>query len=557
MSSLAKAVSVAILMGVAGQSAAADQSGAITRALNAIHKNPAATRTSAGDGFSARSVIVDRDGTEHVRMNRTYQGLPVIGGDLVVHSRAGVFRDASLAMVAPINIPVTPKLTASQAIVNAGAEFGTDFHAMPTARLAVYFRRAAPKLAYDVLYVGTARDKTPIRMHYFVDATSGAILEQENDIETGILPGGAPGTGIPAGTPSTTPATGSGRSLLAGAVPLNTQWNATRRIYELKDTTRGNSYINDLGNGFRGFGTLVVDGDNRWGNGTMSDRATVAVDAAYGFGKTWDYYKNAFGRLGIADDGVGPVGIVHYESNYNNAFWNNDCFCMSFGDGDGLTFKPLVAIDVMGHEMSHGVMHATADLAYVPGDTGGLNEANSDIMGTMVEFSANNSAEPGNYLIGETLVLPAYGQPALRAMFKPSLDGISDDCYPDASVDNGAYLQFFQTAKDPHFTSGVGNHFFYLLAEGAVVPTGVGVPAGLAPNDLVCNGNVGLTGIGRGAAQQIWYRAVTVYMTSTTKYVDARVATLKAAADLFGGPTSATPANYNAVAAAWDAVNVH
>ena len=131
------------------------------------------------------------------------------------------------------------------------------------------------------------------------------------------------------------------------------------------------------------------------------------------------------------------------------------------------------------------------------------------------------------------------------------MDGISDDCFPDGSDPN--YLNFFKNCKDVHYTSGVANHFFYLLAEGAVVPAGALVPAGLTPNDLVCNANTGLVGIGREAATQIWYRALTVYMTSTTDYASARVATLNAAADLYGAGSP----QQSAVAAAWDAVNVH
>jgi Zn-dependent metalloprotease len=540
MSPLAKALSVAILMGTAGQSAAVTGP-AVDRALAAIRQNPAPTRLSTADAFKARSVTVDRHGVEHVRLDRTYQGLPVIGGDLVVHSRAGVFKSASLTQAKPITIGTTPTVTSDAAITAAGVKFGTKFDAVPTARLVVYARRAAPRLAYDVLYVGKAKDGTPMRMHYYVDALTSAILDKEDAVHTGTLPGDT--------TPSTTPAIGTGRSLFAGVVPLNTQFNATRRLYELKDSTRGNTSVTDIGNGYRGNGTLVVDGDNKWGNGAMSDRVSTAVDAAYGFAKTWDFYKDNFNRLGIYGDGKGAFGAVHYSLNYSNAFWNDDCFCMAFGDGDGVNTRPFTAIDVMGHEMTHGVTHATAGLIY-NSESGGLNEATSDILGTMVEFYANNPQQPPNYLIGEALFIS--GNNALRAMFKPNLDGISPDCYPSATnPSNGITLSNFK-AMDVHYSSGVANHFFYLLAEGAVVPAdwGAGTPANLGPSDLVCNGNVGLAGIGRAKAQQIWYTALTVYMTSSTDYAGARVATMNAAADLYGAGST----EQNAVAAAWDAV---
>ena len=120
MSSLAKALSAAILFGAVGQAAAADNATVATRALGVIHNNPVPTRLSAYDGFTARDVIVDRNGTEHVRFDRTYKGLPVIGGDLVVHSKAGVLQRTSLMQAAPLNLSTTPVVTAAAAIATAG-----------------------------------------------------------------------------------------------------------------------------------------------------------------------------------------------------------------------------------------------------------------------------------------------------------------------------------------------------------------------------------------------------------------------------------------------------
>ena len=552
MSSLAKAISVAILFGAVGQAAAADSATTVaTRALGVIRNNPVPTRLSASDAFATRDVIVDRDGTEHVRFSRTYAGLPVIGGDLVVHSKAGVLKRTSITQAKPLNLSTTPVITAAAAIATAGKAWAAAYDVAPTSRLVVHARTATPKLAHDVLYVGAAKDGTPIRMHFYVDAVTGAIIDKTNAIKTGTLPG----TGYPTGNtpppPSFVPAVGPGYSLFAGNVTLNTQFNNTRRIYELKDSTRGNTSITDMGNGYRTNGTLVVDADNRWGNGALTDRVSTAVDAAYGFSKTWDFYKNAFNRNGIRNDGVGAFGAVHYRIGYANAFWNDDCFCMSFGDGDGTTVRPLVSIDIVGHEVSHGVTASTADLIY-NSESGGLNEATSDIFGTMIEFYANNAKQPPNYVIGEQIFTTPAWNKFIRTMFKPRLDGISPDCYPSATTpSNGITLGNFK-AMDVHYSSGVANHFFYLLAEGAVVPAdyAAGTPANLGPSDLVCNGNVGLAGIGRDKAMQIWYRALTVYFTSNTTYPDARVATMNAAGDLYGVGS----AEQLAVDATWNAV---
>jgi Zn-dependent metalloprotease len=282
---------------------------------------------------------------------------------------------------------------------------------------------------------------------------------------------------------------------------------------------------------------------------------STAVDAAYGFAKTWDFYQEKFGRLGIRGDGVGAYGAVHYAVNYVNAFWSDDCFCMSFGDGNGTTVRPLVALDIMGHEMSHGLTSVTAKLTYAH-ESGGLNEANSDILGTMVEYYANNPQQPPNYVIGEAIFTTPSPSNAIRWMFKPNLDHTSPDCYPSATNPPGTGNVTLANFKDMdvHYSSGVANHFYYLLAEGAVVPEGfgAGTAANLSVDNLVCNGNTSLAGIGREAAQQIWYRALTVYMTSNTDYAAARIATMNAAADLYGVGS----ANQNAVAAAWDAVSV-
>ncbi|HET7655811.1 MAG TPA: M4 family metallopeptidase, partial [Luteimonas sp.] len=285
-----------------------------------------------------------------------------------------------------------------------------------------------------------------------------------------------------------------------------------------------------------GSGTLFTDADNSWGDNSTSDAATVAADAHYGVAETFDYFKNVHGRNGIANDGKGALSRVHYGRRYANAFWSDGCFCMTFGDGSG-GILPLVAIDIAGHEMSHGVTSRSADLIY-SGESGGLNEATSDIFGTMVEYYSNNGNDTPDYLIGEEIFANNDGSEAIRYMFKPSLDGASPDCY-SSSVGN----------LDVHYSSGIGNHAFYLMAEGATVPAGFNLSA----SQLVCNGNTAAGGIGRDAASKVWYRALTVYMTSGTDYADARAATLQAAADLYGSGSS----QYNGVASAWSAVGVN
>ena len=528
---LSAAIVAALALPVSAIAAAPAQSPAVARALGLIDGHGAAVKRADADRFVARDVIVDRDGTEHVRFARTYHGLPVLGGDFVVDSRNGRMTGVSQTLKTTGRPDIVPAISANQAIVEAGAHFGTGFTGKPTSHLVIYARGASPVLAHEVLFSGFKADQTPTDMHYIVDARSGRLLDKWDTVET-AKPGGGGSTSCS----GITSAVGTGRSLFTGNVSINTE-KCSSGTYQMKDDTRGGGYTTDLGGRTSGTGTLVTDADNTWGNNTTSDRATVGADAHYGVAETWDYYKNVHGRNGIANDGKGALSRVHYGRNYVNAFWSDSCFCMTFGDGGG-SYVPLVAIDVAGHEMSHGVTSRSANLTY-SGESGGLNEATSDIFGTMVEFNTNSSADVPDYLIGEEIyVNNPGGTKALRYMFKPSLDGASPDCY-SSNIGN----------LDVHYSSGVGNHFFYLLAEGATTPSGFSV----TPAQLVCDGNTSAGGIGRDAAQHIWYRALTVYMTSNTNYAGARAATLSAAADLYGSGSQ----QYNGVASAWSAVGVN
>ncbi|WP_086731428.1 M4 family metallopeptidase [Streptomyces carpinensis] len=504
---------------------------ALQNAASALLDHATALGLTSAESTAVRDVIVDKDGTQHVRYDRTYHRLPVLGGDFVVHlTPNGGYRGADRATRGTISLPsITPKLSAPKAADLA-------VHALRAANLGETLKsvKAEPELVVDALH-GTPRlawrtnaaglDSlgNPVARTVLTDARTGAQIDAWDSIET---------------------ATGDGRSLYSGTVPLETTQSGS--AYQLKDATRGNTYTGDAANKTdvcflsicfqRAPATVFTDADNHWGTGTTADRASAAVDAQYGTDETWDYYKNVHGRNGIGGDGKGSYNRVHYGSNYNNAFWDDSCFCMTYGDGDGTTFGPLVALDVAGHEMSHGVTSKTAALTY-SGESGGLNEATSDILGTMVEWYANNSSDPGDYLIGEKIVKPGFGKAALRFMDKPSKDGNSAD-YWSSSVGN----------LDVHYSSGVANHFAYLLAEGS----GAKTVNGVSYDSPTFNGST-VTGIGRDKVGKIWYRALTVYMTSSTNYAGARTATLNAAKDLYGSGST----EYNAVAAAWSAVNVN
>lgn len=508
------AISVVLCGGLA-QAAKADP---VARALAQVQSHADAVRRSDGDLFVSRDVIVDADGSEHVRFDRLYKGLRTIGADVVVHSRGnGAFHSASLTLSRGINVDTTAMVEEDDAISLAEGSFTGQLTAPSRAELVVYARGDQPLLSWDVLLTGVRGDGTPAEAHVIIDADNATVVAGWDDIHTAA-------------------SSGIGKSFFSGQVTLTTDSQASN--FALRDPTRGNQATNNMRFRTTGNGLLFTDLDNIWGDFTTRDRATVAVDAQYGAAVTWDYFFIEQGRNGIANNGIGALSRVHYSRRYNNAFWSDSCFCMTYGDGDGFTYNPFDSLDVAGHEMTHGVTSRTANLIYA-GESGGLNEATSDIFGTVVEFYANNANDTGDYLIAEKIYKSnPNGTTALRYMFKPHLDGLSPDCY-SGSIGG----------LDVHYSSGVANHFFYLLAEGAVVPSGFV----LTPNDLVCNGNTALNAIGRDAAGNIWYRALTVYMTSNTNYAAARVATLNAASDLYGNGSP----EYNAVAAAWSAVSVN
>jgi Zn-dependent metalloprotease len=483
------------------------------RALGLLRSHGALASSSANDGFRARDVIVDADGSEHVRFDRTYKGLPVIGGDVVVHSRQGRFRSMSLTQGQPLLLPVRPSRDAKAAIASAGAAFDGAATAAPESTLVVYARSGEPRLAWQVRLHNEQADMT-----YIVDAHERRILDRWSNRETAAVNGKA-------------------KTLYSGEVTLTT--NSITGGYELRDPSRGGMRTID-GSNTRTSGQIYKDTDNVWGNHTNADVATAAADAQYGAAVTWDYFKLAHGRLGIAGNGKGAYSRAHYGRAYSNAYWSDTCFCMTYGDGDGVHLSPLVALDITGHEMSHGVNAQTANLIY-SGESGGLNEANSDILGTMVEFHANNTKDTPDYLIGEKVfignVAGSANQVALRYMFKPIADKRSPNCYSSSLG-----------TLDVHYSSGVANLFFYLLAEGTAART----YSGVNHTPTTCNGST-FAGIGRAKAGKIWYRALTVYFTSTTNYAGARAGTISAANDLYGIGS----AEARAVATAWSAVAVN
>jgi len=256
-------------------------------------------------------------------------------------------------------------------------------------------------------------------------------------------------------------------------------------------------------------------------------REKAAVDAHYGMERTWDMYKGLLGRDSIDGKGEALNSYVHVGSKYVNAYWDGEK--MNYGDGDGVDASALTALDVAGHEITHGLTERTAGLIY-DCESGGLNEAMSDIIGGVgVEFYAakRNKNVKWDYLIGEDVWTPGKKGDALRYMNDPKKDGYSIDNYRD----------YAKSDQEVHRTSGIANNAFYLLSHGGKNRTsGIEVTGAIGPEKSL----------------KIFARALTTYMTPSTTFKEARQACLKAAADLYGAGSPEA----QKVAEAWTAVGV-
>ena len=552
----------------ASASAAAGSAASVVDAARAAaFAHASATGVAQGDELRAQDVLIDPEGARHVRFVRTHEGMPVLGGDLVVHltknlAYAGVTRAADHTVKATTEAKLTARQAEAKAATVAKGDAGS-------AELVVDARDGASALAYQVrvsdsgtteaggsrtvvidALTGKVRSNTPDNDEFLSPQLIDTLRERGETLDpvTGI---GSESAGLTANSLSGAvsyprKATGTGRSLFDGKVTLTTTQTA-RTSFLLKDPTRWGTTTRDAkGQYLEDFskGKKFTSTTNKWGNGAVSSRASAAVDAQYGVTKTLDFYKKTFGRKGIKNNSKGARAMVHFGNSVANAFWDSYCGCMLYGDGDGDMFKkPLVMLDVTGHELTHGVVDATAKLepTYVDsngnqyGEPGSLNESLADIFGSNVEFSTNNAKNPPNYLVGEKLGLD---QGFLRRLDHPSLDVL------EGTID---YWDTSTYDTEVHAGSGVSSHAYYLLAEGSGQKT-----VGEFTYDSPTYDGQSVTGIGRAKATKIYYRALTRYMVSTTDFHDARIATMKAAKDLYG----ANSTEYKAVNRSWAAVNV-
>jgi Zn-dependent metalloprotease len=344
-----------------------------------------------------------------------------------------------------------------------------------------------------------------------VSASDGRLIAHWNALETAI---------------------GVGRSQYNGQVPVSTTPISTG--FQMKDPLRGvggvygANAITNANNGSTA-GELYTSNLNTWGDGanyipgnstTGPNGQTAAVNALWGLMNTYDAMKNVLGWHSLDGNNTATYIAAHAYNSYDNAFYSDSCRCMFIGDG-GTYFYSLGAIDVIGHEMGHGVTARTAGLNYF-GESGGLNESASDINGEMVEAYAragaigNTVPASGNdWMIGKEI---SRTSSPLRWMYKPHKDGAS----PDAWSSSLANL-------DVHYSSGPNNRMFYFLSQGS---NATSTSDYYSP--YLTKLPRAMTGIGNDKAYRIWFRALTTRFTASTNYADARNKVLAAAQELYG-----------------------
>ncbi len=464
----------------------------------------------------------DEMGLQHAVFRQTFQGIPVWGHELAAHYRSNGELYSFNARYAPTPTKlgaVTYAIAPSQAIGIASSDLSAKTtiedlgastnellgYSGPTAEKFIWIDPddQTPHWSWHVTVRPNVRDN----WYYFVDAGTGKILEKYNN------------------THFDGPATATATDLSGASQSINTYLksgsyyliDASRKIFNSKSVMPGSPlgalWTVDANSTDLKQVTQISSKNNTW-----SDAA--AVSAQFNIGKVYDYYFNTFGRLGIDGAGSTVISAVHVTDaggKMDNAFWTGKL--MVYGDGKQ-AFKSLAAaLDVAGHEMTHGVIQNTVNLEY-KSQSGALNESLADFFGCMVDRN--------NWKIGEDIVVAAaFPSGALRDLENPHNGGKSRNDLGWQPATMSEYLNL--TPDDDnggvHVNSGIPNHAGYLVANA----------------------------IGREKAEKIYYHLLDAhYLNSTSQFIDMRLAAIRSATDLYGE----TSPEVTAVKSAFDAVGL-
>lgn len=454
----------------------------------------------------------------HQRYNQHYQSIPVWGAQLVRHFRAGKAYCINGRYYDDINIEVVPELEKDSAVEIAKNDAAdAEYRSLNEPELTIFPAESRYYLTYKVIL----RKRTS-EMIYFVNAWTGeVILKYENmktTAEIGI------GTGVHNDTKKMS------ADSTGGAYRSRDRMRpAVIKTFDMQyDYWTWWGYSSTDSN-------LGADNDNDWSD-VNSDRAVV--DGHCYAGWTYDYYYLVHNRKGYNNSNLTMKVFVNFSSSATaNAFYDGWDNSINFYDGDGVNTTYVAgALDVVAHEISHGVTDFTSNLIYWF-YSGALNEAFSDIMGASAEFFHEPEGTghlQADWLIGEDVYITYHSSNVFRRMDKPHLKSTwFSGPYPDhyslrytGSLDN----------KGVHVNCCIANHWFYLLSEGGT-------------NRI---SGISVTGIGLSKAEQIAYRAWVHYLFPSGEFPDARWACVQAAKDLYGAGST----EESRVKRAWDAVGV-
>ncbi|MEV7011238.1 M4 family metallopeptidase [Streptosporangium sp. NPDC051022] len=471
----------------------AERERAVVSADRALSSRADALHLGARERLGRPVATSGTRGLQYLTYPRTYQGLPVYGGDVIVLAdrTGGVVHAVTTGQQTALDaVGTEARVSAVAASSAARAELPVVERAS-TPRLLVHATTERPRLAWEVIVTGQTRERSPSVLHVFVDALDGTVFDSYDQVRFG-----------------------TGNSRFNGSA-VTIQTSGSPGSYAMRDLTRP-----ELRCGGQN-GSVYTKAVDTWGNGSGTNLETACVDVLFAAQKQWDMLRNWLGRNGI--DSAGHSFPARVGLNDVNNVWNGSA--LSFGHNSANT-KQLTSLDMVGHEYGHAVFeYSGSSGGPASGPEGaGLAESAGDILGTLTEHYANEP--PGldvpDYLIGEEVDM--WGSGPIRNMYNPALLG-GQNCYRTG-------------VSDP----GPQNHWFYLLAEGTNPPGG--------PVSPVCSGPGSLTGVGIRKAGQIFYGGLQL-KTSSPTHGRARVATLQATKALFVGCTE-----FNATKAAWSAVNV-
>lgn len=473
-------------------------------------------KTDDGTEFRAKPHRIEKSqyGFKSQKLQQYYKGIKVEFGQLNIVSKNGNLKSMNGNVVPINNLDVNPTLSEEQALQfalnhvkaieyawqnsdkeNLIKELKNTQNAtyFPIGKLVIIKKNRfsdsdLPTLAYkfDIYALNPMS-----RKHYYVDANNGEIIFEDTILKH---------------------VEGIAETRYSGKRTIETE--QVNGQFRLRDQVRGNGVItyNNFNQGNH-VNTDYTDNNNNWTAAEYNNvnRDNAGLDAHWGAMMTYDYFSQTHNRNSIDNNGYQLRNYVNANlqgwgfPNSDNAFWDGNV--MTYGMGT--TLDPLVSIDIIAHEIGHGLDEKTSDLIY-QNESGAIDEGLSDVWGAMVEFFA--APEKQTYNLGEDIGL------SLRSMSNPKSrndpDTYGGDFWFTGTGDNGGV----------HTNSGIFNHWFYLLAEGSSTTDEI--------ND---NGDTfSINGIGKLAASRIVYRAQTVYFTSTTNYAQARELTLQAAEDLYG-----------------------